>query len=64
MQREMGEGGQKGQASSYGASVEKALAGVTHWSRGMILALGVRGSRVQIPDKPRVSFGLPLWLSW
>ena len=33
-------------------------------SRGMILALGVRGSRVQIPDEPRLSFRLPLWLSW
>ena len=60
----MGEGGQKGQTSSYEGSVEKALAGVTQWSRCMILALGMRESRVQILDEPRLSFGLPLWLSW
>ena len=43
MQEEMSEGSQKGRTSSYQRSVEKALAGVVHWSRGMILASGVRG---------------------
>ena len=59
MQGEMSEGSQKGQTSSYQRSVEKALAGVVHWSRGMILASGVRGPRFKSWTSPGYPLGFP-----
>ena len=55
----MSEGSQKGQTSSYQRSVEKALAGVVHWSRGMILASGVRGPRFKSWTSPGYPLGFP-----